>query len=77
MEPPQLMAKMSPASLNFDGSSLRLQMQHDQATGAAIGSDTPTLTMELVDDQLEGYWTNPNANKPPLTPRLKMVRYQQ
>ena len=66
------------ASLHFDGSTLELQMEPDEAGRAAHKGETPTLEMKLVDDHFEGYWMNSVGEKlgGPLVPKLKMVRYR-
>ncbi len=62
------------ASLHFDGSTLRLQMQPDEG----YAGELPTLTMEAVDDQFEGYWVNARGEREGglRSPKLKLVRYQ-
>jgi hypothetical protein len=62
------------ASLHFDGSALRVQMQPDED----YAGEVPVLTMQLVEDRFEGYWMNSNGERMhgPQAPKLKLVRYQ-
>ncbi len=62
------------ASLHFDGSTLRLQMQPDEG----YAGELPTLNMEAVDDRFEGYWVNARGERQGglRAPKLKLVRYR-
>src|SRR4051812_13715766 len=72
-------AEIPLASLHFNGSTLKLQMELDEAGRAAYKGEIPTLIMNLVGDHFEGDWVNSISEKigGPLAPKLKMVRYQK
>ena len=72
-------AKIPLASIHFDGSTLELQMEPNEAGRAALKGETPTLVMKLVDDHFEGHWMNSIGEKAggPRVPKLKMVPYQK
>ena|SRR5271157_3343535 len=72
-------AEIPLASVQFDGSTLKLQMELDEAGRAALKGETPTLVMKLVDEHFEGDWMNSLGEKlgGPQVPKLKMVPHQQ
>jgi hypothetical protein len=65
------------AHLHFDGSTLELQMEPDEAS-RAVKEEIPTLIMTAVANHFEGYWMNASGEKlgGPLAPKLKMVPYR-
>jgi hypothetical protein len=57
------------ASLEFDGSVLRLQMQAPEDKRRA---EMPTLVMRAINDKFEGCWVKSGTE--PLGPHVKIVR---